>query len=53
MEASLNEHHMLFQCTTVQKKKKKKKKSFKEKYWEMGLFISFNLFCHIFVRPEK
>lgn len=30
-----------------------KKRSFKEKYWEMGLFISFNLFCHIFVRPDK
>lgn len=21
--------------------------------WEMGLFISFNLFCHIFVRPDS
>lgn len=47
MEASLTQHHTLFQCTTVQKR------SFKEKYWGMGLFISFNLFCHIFVRPDK
>lgn len=49
MKASQTEHHMLFQCTTVQKTKQKKT-SFKEKYWEMGLFISFNLFCHIFVK---
>lgn len=37
----------MYHCT---KKPNKKKTSFKEKYWEMGLFISFNLFCHIFVK---
>lgn len=46
-------HRLNITCSSnvpLYKKPKKKKTSFKEKYWEMGLFISFNLFCHIFVK---